>query len=137
MKWFIEGFIRFKKGVLGMALGWRLWMGVVIAANLIVPLFYLGRIEAQVVLAGLMAGAALMSMLTAWKGFTRIVGLGHILWVPMIVFLWTRLGAHPAADFYGAWLRAVIALDAAAFAIDLFAAGRYLAGAREETVAGL
>ena len=61
-----------------MPLPWRLWLMLLVVINLIVPLFFLNRLEAQVVVGALLAIMVLMTALTAVSGFTRLLGLGHI-----------------------------------------------------------
>ncbi len=133
----MHAFIKFNKGMLKLPLHWQLWLAVLVAANLVVPFFYLQRLEAQVVLATILASMALMTLLTARFGFTRILGLGHILWVPMLAFLLARLGDIPVGDAYGIWIRALIVLNSVSLVIDAADVIRYLAGDRGETVAGL
>jgi len=133
----MRAFMRFNQGLLAMPLHWRAWVLLLISANIITPFFFLGHLEAQIVLAAGMLGMALMTALTARFGFSRIVGLGHIAWVPLLAFLWSQLPNAPASDAFGLWLRAVIVLDATSLAIDAVDAMRFVAGERAETVAGL
>ena len=133
----MKAFIKFNKGVMEMPIGWQLWLVVLVAANGIGPLLFLGRLEAQVVLGTMMAGAMLMTWLTARFGFSRILGLGHVLWLPMLVFLLGRLGEIPSGDVFGIWIRAVIVLDGLSLIIDAADVVRYIRGDRAETVAGL
>jgi hypothetical protein len=133
----MNAFIKFLKGVMKMPVHWRLWLVLAIALNLVVPLFFLGRLEAQVVFGVFLPTAMLMTVLTAYTGFTRLLGLGHILWFPLLYFLLTRLDQIPADDFFGIWVRALMMLNAAALAIDVIDVIRYIAGDREETVKGL
>ncbi len=133
----MHAFIKFNKAVLKLPLHWQLWLAVLVAANLVVPFFYLQRLEAQVVLGTILASMTLMTLLTARFGFTRILGLGHILWVPMLAFLLARLGDVPARDAYGIWIRALIVLNSVSLVIDAVDVVRYFAGDRGETVAGL
>ena len=108
-----------------------------ITANLIVPLFFIGRGEAQVVIAALLGSMILMTILTGLTGFTRLLGLGHIFWIPLLYFLWTRLDQIPADSAFGVWIRVLMTLNAVSLIIDAIDVTRYIAGDREETVAGL
>ena len=133
----MKAFIRFNTGMMKMPLQWRLWLVLLVTGNLFVPLLYLDRIEAQVVIVTLFASMALMTLLTHYAGFTRILGFGHILWIPLLYFLWSRLNQNPPADFYGAWLRILMGINAISLLIDASDVARYVAGDREETVKGL
>jgi len=126
--------MKFSKGVRAMPLPWQLWLMCLGAMNLVVPFFFLERIEARIVLGVFLAGALLMLVLTALSGFTRLLGLGHILWFPLLYFLWTRLGEMPADGFFGIWVRALIGINATSLAIDVVDVIRYVAGDRAESV---
>ena len=128
---------KFTKGTMRMPVHWRLWLMVLLLANLIVPLFFLDRLEARVVIGVFLASAVLMTVLTGLAGFTRLLGLGHILWFPLLYFLWTRLGQHPASDAFGIWIRALMVINAVSLVLDVADVSRYFAGDREETVKGL
>ncbi len=133
----MQGFIKFNKGVLRMSWPVKIWLLLLVAANAVVPLFFLQRIEAQAVFAAMMIGATLMSLLTARFGFTRILGLGHILWIPLVGWLAFRLGQNPADDAFGMWIRGVMLLNTVSLVIDGVDVFRDAAGERKELVAGL
>ncbi|MCH8841131.1 MAG: hypothetical protein IH831_10780 [Planctomycetes bacterium] len=133
----MQGFIRFNKGVLRMSWPVKIWLLLLVAANAVAPLFFLQRVEAQAVLAAMMIGATLMSLLTARFGFTRILGLGHIFWIPLVGWLAFRLGQIPADDAFGIWIRGVLLLNAVSLVIDIADVIRYATGDRKELVTGL
>ena len=133
----MKAFIEFNRGMLKMPLHWQLWVMLLVAANLVAALFFLRRLEAQVVLGTFGASMILMTLLTGRFGFTRIVGLGHILWIPMLAFLSLRLGDIPVSDAFGIWIRALFLLNGISLVIDATDAIRYIAGDRRETVRGL
>lgn len=110
---------------------------LLIIANVVVPVFFLHHLESQVVVATILASMILMTILTGLSGFTRLLGLGHVLWVPLLYFLWTRVDQIPAVDFFGIWIRVLMALNAASLAIDTVDVVRFVAGDRDETVKGL
>lgn len=62
----MRAFIKFNRGILKMPLHWQLWLTLLVTANMISPLFFLDRIEAQVVLEefALEAGLASFNTLT-------------------------------------------------------------------------
>lgn len=133
----MEGFLRLNRGLMRMPAGWRLWVTVLMLANLVAPLFFLGQLEAWVVLGTFLAAGALMGLLCGAFGFTRILGLAHFLWIPLLIWLGTRLAEIPDDTAFGLWLRVLIGLNALSLVIDLVDVGRYLAGDREEVVEGL
>lgn len=130
----MRAFIKFNRGMMIMPVHWQLWLALLVTFNLVLPLIFLSHLEAQVVVATLMASMILMTGLTALSGFTRLLGLGHILWVPLLYFLWMRLEQNPAEDFFGVWLRILMIVNATSLLIDTIDVGRYIAGDRSETV---
>ncbi len=130
----MRAFVKFNKGIMGMPILWQLWLMLLVTFNLIIPLFFLYRLEAQVVVGALVASMILMTVLTAISGFTRLLGLGHIFWVPLLYFLWMRLNQNPADDFFGIWMRVLMLLNVVSLIIDTVDVGRYIAGDRKDAV---
>ena len=64
----MNAFVKFNKGMMKMPMGWQVWLMVLVAHNMIVPLFYFGRLEAQVVFVTLLASMGLMTLITAKRG---------------------------------------------------------------------
>lgn len=133
----IKGIVKFNRSVFKLPLPWRVWLMLLMAVNMIVPFFFLDRIEARVVLVTMIVSATLMMAMTGKFGFTRILGLGHVLWIPLLFYLWTRLGEHPADEPFGLWIRLVMVLNSLSLAIDTVDVVRYIRGDRAETVQGL
>ena len=133
----MRSFIRFNRGMMRMPLYWQPWLLLLVTANIAIPLFFVGRFEAQLVLGIMVINVILMTLLTSLTGFSRLMGLGHYPWFPLLYFLWTRLDQIPADDFFGIWIRVLMIANALSLVIDTVAAARYLAGEREETVQGL
>ncbi len=130
----MNAFVKFNKGIMKMPLRWQPWLMLLLTFNFLIPIFFINRLEARIVLVTFVAGTLLMTLLTSISGFSRLLGLGHILWFPLLYFLWSRLGANPANDFFGIWMRIVITLNALSLVIDVVDVVRYIAGDREETV---
>lgn len=133
----MRSFIRFNRGLLGMPLHMQLWVGALIGANLVAPFFFLEHVEARVTLAVGLFGMVLMTALVARFGFSRVVGLGHLAWLPLLAFLVGRLMDVPASTGLGLWLRSVIVLDAISLGLDAVDVLRFVRGDRAETVPGL
>ena len=124
----MRAFLKFNNGLLRSPAPVQAWLLLLIAVNVVVPLFFLEHLEAQVAVIAMLISMLLMTGLTALTGFTRLLGLGHILWVPMVVWLWTRLDQLPADDFFEMWVRVVILLNTISLVIDTVDVVRYAAG---------
>ena len=131
----MKAMIEFMRDVRRAPIGVQVWLAVLMATNGVAPLFFLGTIEGVVVFALQMMSAMAMVALHARFGFTRLLGAGHVLWVPMVVFLLVRLAATPGPD--GAlrvWMIVSVALSSISLLIDAADVIRYLRGAREPIV---
>ena len=133
----MRAFIKFNKGMMRMPFHWQLWLLLLVVVNVVIPRFLVNRLEAQVVLGTMVVNMMLMTLLTGLTGFSRLLGLGHIPWLLLLYFLWTRLDQIPAGDFFGIWIRVLMVLNVLSLAIDSVDVARYVAGEREETVPGL
>ncbi len=69
----MRAFIKFNKGMLKMPVHWQLWLFLLITANLLIPLFFLARVEARVVVAVLAASMTLTTVLTGRYGCVSTV----------------------------------------------------------------
>ena len=133
----MNAFTKFNKGLMNSSLPVKLWVGLLVIFNMIIPLFFLERLEAQVVLAAIMASMLLMTLITSTTGFTRLLGLGHIFWIPLLYFLCISLDQIPPDDGFGVWVRALMVINATSLVVDIVDVFRYLAGERMEIVQGL
>ncbi len=125
----VAGFFR---GMASLAWPWWLWVGLLGGLNMVMPLFFLGSLEARVVLAAILVGVVAQALIIGRLGFVRLLGLGHIVaWVPMLLWLVPRLPNLDAGTAFGRWLFLVVALDLASLAIDFVDVARYLAGDRQ------
>ena len=108
----------------------RLWLIALVAVN-IASLFFIDTIEARVVLAVLLISIIIMTEIYRRLGFVRLLGTGHILWVPMVLWLWMRLIQTPPLDnTFKYWLMIVIAMNSISLLIDGIDVIRYIKGDR-------
>lgn len=115
----------------------QLWVAVLVMMNLLVPLLFLEHIEALATIVVFLIGAVTLMVLTGIFGFTRLLGLGHFLWFPLLVWLWMRLGQIPSDDGFGFWIRVLMILNSLSLMIDVIDVVRYFKGERAEVVQGL
>lgn len=114
---------------------WQMWLGILIATNMLVPLFYIYTLEGKVVLTAAMVGMVIMSAIFSIKGFVRLLGVGHISWLPLVFWLWTRLDHAPADSIFGYWLMVAIVLNSLSLIIDTTDVLRYIKGERTPVLA--
>ncbi len=114
----MKAMIGFTKGLMSMPMPWLVWLGLLLAVNVVGPIYFFEALEAKVVLVAFLASVGLMTAIFAAKGFVRLLGIGHIFWVPMVPWLWIRLDQVGPGEPIGYWITAVIILDSVSLIID-------------------
>ena len=115
-------FLRFKP----IPRAWGIWL---VAVNLLC-LAFIQHIEAQVLLGVTLAAVVMQAQIYQKMGFTRLLGIAHIAWLPMFYWFVTRfdgLGDYTALQ---TWLIVVAATNAISFVIDTSDVLRFLRGER-------
>jgi hypothetical protein len=130
----LKAMISFIKTMLALPKPWVAWIMLLMAANLVIPLYYLTTIEAQVVLGAALIGAIIQTAIFSTKGFVRLLGIGHVLWVPMVFWLWGRLDLAMPDSFFQSWLIAVVVLNTISLIIDATDVIRYWNGERDPQI---
>ena len=105
---------------------WCVWLVAVNAACL----FFIGHVEAQVVLAVTGVAVAAQALIYDRIGFTRVLGSVHILWVPMFAWMATRLETILADPAFATWIAMLFATNLVSLIIDLTDVVRFLRGER-------
>ena len=78
---------------------------------------------------GLLA-ATIMTVLHTKLGYVRLVGIGHFVWVPMLIWLVFRLDNIPEGTLFRGWLLTLIAMDTVSLLFDIVDLVRYVRGDR-------
>lgn len=105
---------------------WNVWL---VGVNLMC-LYFIGHVEAQVVLGTTLLSVVGQAMIYSRMGFTRVLGIGHLLWIPMFAWLATRLdiiAAYPELQF---WIAVLAVTNAVSFVIDAADVARFFKGER-------
>ena len=131
----MKSIMNFTKTMLIMPIHWQVWLGILVTANIVVPMFYIHTLEAQVILATAIVGLMIMAFIFSMKGFVRLMGIGHFGWLPLVFWLGMRLEHAPADSLFGYWLMAVIFLDSLSLFIDTADVLRYVKGERQPFLA--
>jgi hypothetical protein len=89
-------------------------------------IFFLPRIEASVVLITGLLAATIMTVLHARLGYVRLVGVGHFVWIPMLVWLGFRMTEIPTGTLFYGWLLTLMVMDSVSLLLDTVDFFRYL-----------
>ena len=108
---------------------WCVWLVGVNAACL----YYIAHIEAQVVLAVTAIAVVAQALIYDHLRFTRVMGIAHILWLPMFAWMWTRVEIIRADEGLATWLMVLAVTNAISLIIDAVEVARFASGDRGET----
>lgn len=106
----------------------RIWGAWLIAVNSVCLLF-ITHIEAQIALAAVGLAALAQALIYQRKRFIRLLGVTHIIWVPMLAWMVLRLDTLPDGETaFHMWLVTLIATNIVSLAIDTWDALRFIRG---------
>jgi len=106
---------------------WGTWLIAVNSASLL----FIGHIEAQVALGAVGVAALAQALIYQRKHFIRLLGLTHLVWIPMLAWMALRLDTIPKDEIaFRIWIITLIATNAVSLAIDALDAMRFVLGDR-------
>ena len=107
---------------------WAIWLVAVNAAGL----FFIDHLEAQVVLSAVGVVVFIQALIYQRERFIRVLGVTHVIWVPMLAWIASRIPALPAEESaFRAWAVTLIATNAICLMIDFWDAARFVVGDRK------
>jgi hypothetical protein len=109
-------------------IGWRIWFWILILVNFIAPLFFLGKVEARVMLGAYVVAGVIVAALHRLFGWVRLLGACHFLWIGLLPWLAIRYMTTGPEGAFAYWMLATILVDTTALAIDMVDVARYLRG---------
>ncbi len=108
----------------------RIWGAWLVAVNTACLLF-IQHVEAQVTLGAVGVAVLAQALIYRRKRFIRLLGVTHVLWVPMLTWMALRLDTLPKEETaFHVWLIALIATNAVSLVIDAWDATRFIRGER-------
>lgn len=106
---------------------------LLVLVNFLVPLFYIQTLEAKLAIAAVLSGAVIQSFIHSKLGFVRLLGLGHILWIPLVIWLGFRLTDIGLENPFGIWLASLVLINTVSLVIDVIDVIRFISGERSPT----
>ncbi len=105
---------------------WCVWLVGVNAACLL----YITHVEAQAVLLVTAVAVTLQALIYGRIGFTRILGIVHLMWVPMFAWFATRAGSIASDPGFADWIVLLLATNTVSLIVDAVDSIRFLRGER-------
>lgn len=130
----MKSMMKFMGTMMRLPMPWPVWIMGLMVVNGAWPMLFLGSLEARVVLAAMIFGAVVQSSLFSRLGFVRLLGVGHVLWLGMVPWIWLRVD-QAATPGMRNWMMAVVVMNGISLVIDVIDVVRYMMGDREPQVA--
>lgn len=105
---------------------WCVWLVAVNAGCLL----YITHLEAQVVLSVTAIAVSIQAGIYQCKGFIRLLGSVHLMWIPMFAWMGTRYDTIAQDPNLLTWLTILLATNAVSFVIDIIDSYRFFNGER-------
>jgi hypothetical protein len=124
----------FNQGFEAMPIGWQAWIYWMTLVNTASLLFLKNHISARVVLGVWIVNAGSMMAAAEVVGFTRILGLVHVVyWTPLAIYLFRKITV-PEDDedtgVYKIWVRVLLVTICLSLILDYVDVVRYILGDR-------
>ena len=104
---------------------WALWLVATNAAAVV----FIDRPEALVTLAIVGLAVFVQALIYQKLGFVRVLGIAHLMWIPMLLWFMTRLESAFASDpSFGWWLVSLISTNFISLLVDGMDVTRFLKG---------
>ena len=126
----MKAMMKFMRTLFSLPMPIRIWLGLLMFLNMAVPLFYIGTPEGIAALAAATAGAVTMTMINERLRFVRLMGLGHIYWIPLVIFFLWRVDSAPSESLFQYWMWSIILLNSVSILIDAVDIMKYINGER-------
>jgi hypothetical protein len=98
------------------------WVFVLMLVNVASVAFW-NEPLARTILLAFMLSAMMMMALYSWFGFVKILGLGHVLWIPLLILVLARI--PEARDGFRTYLIVLCVFNAISLAFDMRDIWRY------------
>ena len=105
---------------------WNVWL---VGVNLLC-LYFIAHVEAQVVLVTTLVAVTLQAIIYGRTGFTRVLGVVHLMWLPMFAWMAARANnivEHPDLQI---WIIVLAITNAVSFIVDMTDVTRFARGER-------
>ena len=125
--------INLAKDINKMPIFWVIWVWSLFSANM-AAVFFLNHLEGKVVLGCMMVAATLMPYFHSKYGYVRLLGAAHFVWLPMLIWLYTRLDSIKLVDGLYKWVLVLFFFDGISLIIDIIDLIRYFRGEKKPTI---
>lgn len=108
-----------------------IWISILVGLHIVaIPLAFKDW-RPRIMVIVMILNAAFMSALFSKYGYTRILGLSHIIfWTPLLAYLWTSRNAHPERVWTGRFIKLGMLIILISLLVDYADVIRFVLGDR-------
>ncbi|MCH7850276.1 MAG: hypothetical protein IH845_01385 [Nanoarchaeota archaeon] len=114
-------------GIAAMPLFWRIWISFMTFVSFS-AVFFIKKREARWSLVAIITNIILMFLLANYFGFEKILSLGHLPWLILLIYLFTKIDKIDIKTYYGKWCRLLMGVISISLVIDIIDVARYFIG---------
>ena len=107
----------------------RIWAILLVLVNA-ASVFFLDTIYGQAALAAVVFGVLVMITIHMRLGFVRLLGIGHVLWIPMLIWFAVKIPMIVDGAALRNWMTLLIVFNSISLVIDAIDVIRYFRGER-------
>lgn len=126
----IVALTRFWKGLCRYPLFWQAWAHFIIFINIGGACLFWNQELSLWVVASMFASFAVGLLIVYIHGFTKLIGLMHLAWIPMITHAIALLDIADITSPFGLWIRLLLIVNGVTLAVDTINIARYILGNR-------
>ena len=108
----------------------RIWAILLILVNA-ASLLFIHTSYGQVGFAAVCAAILVMAIIYARLGFVRLLGVGHIFWVPMLIWFGMNLPNGHEQPLLYSWVICLMIVNSVSLVIDAIDVARFISGERQ------
>ena len=112
----------------------QLWLLVLGVSNMMIPLFFINRVEAQVMFGATVLSFVIGVIMYRRQGMTRLMGLMHIPWIIPAYYLIKNSSNIHFNNVYGIWMGVALSLTCISLIFDTIDIIRYISGNRKSQI---
>ncbi len=133
----LKSLMKFFRGLIKMGFLVMGWLALLGLFNMVLPLYFWPQTEAILALVVFILSFLSMIIITHNAGFTRLLGLGHFLWIPLVVFFLFRIDFTQLREPFYLWMAGIVILNSISLVIDISDVIKYVRGDKAPLVEGL
>lgn len=131
MSW-LEPIYHLNRGIKSMPIGWQVFVMCQSIVNVFVPIYFRDTVQGQATLVAFAISMILGYIITAKTGFSRLIGLCHLPWIPLLIWIGLQMPSAPTDHPMFYWMVALLGINGLSVLVDMVDVIRYIGGDRED-----